>query len=79
MSRPRPLLCAGIVGYRSLKKADIKPGEKVGLFGFGASAHLCLQVLKHWDCSVWVFTRSKLHQKHALELGAIWAGDAGDW
>jgi propanol-preferring alcohol dehydrogenase len=71
-----PLLCAGIVGYRSLKKADIKPGGKVGLFGFGASAHLCLQVLKHWDCSVWVFTRSKQHQSHALELGAVWAGDA---
>jgi propanol-preferring alcohol dehydrogenase len=72
-----PLLCAGIVGYRSLKKADIKPGEKVGLFGFGASAHLCIQILKHWDCSVWAFTRSKQHQLHALELGAAWAGDAG--
>jgi propanol-preferring alcohol dehydrogenase len=72
-----PLLCAGIVGYRSLIKADIKPGEKVGLFGFGASAHLCLQVLKYWGCSVWVFTRSKSHQEHALELGAVWAGEAG--
>jgi propanol-preferring alcohol dehydrogenase len=72
-----PLLCAGIVGYRSLKKADIKQGDKVGLFGFGASAHLCIQILKHWDCSVWAFTRSKQHQLHALELGAAWAGDAG--
>jgi alcohol dehydrogenase, propanol-preferring len=46
------------------------------LFGFGASAHLCLQVLKYWDCSVWVFTRSKSHQNHAMELGAAWAGEA---
>jgi len=72
-----PLLCAGIVGYRSLLKADIKPGDKVGFFGFGASAHLCLQVLKYWGCSIWVFTRSKSHQEHALDLGAAWAGDAG--
>jgi len=72
-----PLLCAGIVGYRSLIKADIKSGERVGLFGFGASAHLCIQILNHWDCSVWVFTRSKQHQDHALDLGAAWAGEAG--
>ncbi len=72
-----PLLCAGIVGYRSLKKADIQSGEKVGLFGFGASAHLCIQVLRYWDCPVYVFTRSKAHQDHAWELGAVWAGEAG--
>jgi propanol-preferring alcohol dehydrogenase len=72
-----PLLCAGIVGYRSLKKADIQPGEKVGLFGFGASAHLCIQVLRYWDCPVYVFTRSKAHQDHARQLGAAWAGEAG--
>ena len=72
-----PLLCAGIVGYRSLKKAYIRPGEKVGLFGFGASAHLCIQVLRYWDCSVYVFTRSKAHQDHARELGAAWAGEVG--
>jgi alcohol dehydrogenase, propanol-preferring len=71
-----PLLCAGIVGYRSLKKADIRPGEKVGLFGFGASAHLCIQVLRYWDCPAYVFTRSKAHQDHARELGAVWAGEA---
>lgn len=65
-----PLLCAGIVGYRALKKAEIQPGERVGLFGFGASAHLCLQVLRHWGCEVHVFTRSAAHQRHALELGA---------
>jgi propanol-preferring alcohol dehydrogenase len=72
-----PLLCAGIVGYRSLKKADVLQGEKVGLFGFGASAHLCIQVLRYWDCPVYVFTRSKAHQDHARELGAAWAGEAG--
>lgn len=65
-----PLLCAGIVGYRALKKAEIQPGERVGLFGFGASAHLCLQVLRYWGCEVHVFTRSPAHQQHALELGA---------
>ncbi|NOY97614.1 MAG: zinc-dependent alcohol dehydrogenase family protein [Chloroflexi bacterium] len=72
-----PLLCAGIVGYRSLKKADIQPGEHVGLFGFGASAHLCIQVLRHWGCDVSVFTRSLGHQDHARGLGAVWAGVAG--
>lgn len=72
-----PLLCAGIVGYRSLKKAEVRPGERVGLFGFGASAHLCIQVLQYWDCPAYVFTRSKAHQDHAWELGAAWAGEAG--
>jgi alcohol dehydrogenase, propanol-preferring len=72
-----PLLCAGIIGYRSLRKAEIKPGEKIGLFGFGASAHLAIQVAHYWGCKVSVFTRSKAHQKHALELGAVWAGEAG--
>jgi propanol-preferring alcohol dehydrogenase len=72
-----PLLCAGIVGYRALKKADIQPGEQVGLFGFGASAHLCIQVLHHWGCKVSVFTRDFSHQDHARKLGAVWAGTAG--
>ncbi len=72
-----PLLCAGIVGYRSLRKAEIAPGEHVGLFGFGGSAHLCIQVLRHWGCQVSVFTRDFSHQDHARELGAAWAGTAG--
>jgi len=72
-----PLLCAGIVGYRSLRKAEIQPGEHVGLFGFGGSAHLCIQVLRHWGCRVSVFTRDFSHQDHARELGAAWAGTAG--
>ncbi len=69
-----PLLCAGMIGYRSLKKSDLEPGERLGLFGFGASAHLVLQIARHWNCEVSVFTRSKAHQQHALEMGAAWAG-----
>ncbi len=72
-----PLLCAGIVGYRSLKKAQITPGDHVGLFGFGASAHLCIQILRYWGCKVSVFTRAIAHQEHARSLGATWAGSAG--
>jgi len=71
-----PLLCAGIVGYRSLKIAEIQPGEQVGLFGFGASAHLCIQVLRYWGCQVSVFTRATAHQEHARQLGAVWTGSA---
>jgi len=73
-----PLLCAGIIGYRSLKQADVKPGERLGLVGFGASAHLTIQVARHWDCEVYVFTRAESHRQHARELGARWVGAAGD-
>ena len=73
-----PLLCAGIIGYRSLRKADLMPGERLGLFGFGASAHLAIQVATYWDCEVYVFTRSQKHREHALELGASWVGMAED-
>ena len=69
-----PLLCAGIIGFRSLRRAEIKPGQNVGLFGFGASAHLALQVLKAWDCKVYVSTRGESHRKLAQELGADWSG-----
>ncbi len=73
-----PLLCAGVVGYRSLRLSDLEAGERLGLFGFGASAHICIQVARHWGCEVFVFTRSAEHQKHARELGAAWAGLAQD-
>lgn len=73
-----PLLCAGIIGYRSLIKADVNPGERVGLFGFGASAHLAIQVVRHWGCDAFVFTRSQDHRRHAEELGAAWVGGAED-
>jgi len=69
-----PLLCAGIIGYRALRLSDIKPGGRLGLFGFGASAHIAIQVARHWDCQVYVFTRSPGHQKLAKDLGAVWAG-----
>ncbi len=71
-----PLLCAGIIGYRSLLLSGIQPGGKIGLFGFGASAHLAIQVARHWGCEVYVFTRSSKHQQHALELGASWVAQA---
>jgi len=71
-----PLLCAGIVGYRSLRLSEIRPGERLGLYGFGASAHIVIQVARHWGCRVYVFTRSEGHRRLALELGAIWTGRA---
>ena len=58
-----PLLCAGIIGFRSLRVAGVEPGERVGLFGFGASAHLALPVLRAWNCEVFVSTRGESHQK----------------
>ncbi len=73
-----PLLCAGIIGYRSLRLSEIKPGGRLGLYGFGASAHLAIQVARHWGCEVYVFTRSAAHQRHARELGAAWTGQAQD-
>ncbi|HVT96528.1 MAG TPA: zinc-dependent alcohol dehydrogenase family protein [Acidobacteriaceae bacterium] len=71
-----PLLCAGIIGFRSLRVAEVSPGDRVGLFGFGASAHLAIAVLKSWNCEVYVSTRGASHQKLAHELGAFWVGDA---
>jgi propanol-preferring alcohol dehydrogenase len=73
-----PLLCAGIIGYRSLKLSAIRPGGRLGLVGFGASAHLALQVARHWGCDVYAFTREEHHRRLALELGAVWAGEAWD-
>ncbi|HFD39790.1 MAG TPA: zinc-binding alcohol dehydrogenase family protein [Anaerolineae bacterium] len=73
-----PLLCAGIIGYRSLKLSEIEPGGRLGLYGFGASAHVTIQVARYWGCEVYVFTRSEEHQRHALELGAAWVGQAQD-
>ena len=70
-----PLLCAGIIGFRSLRVAGVTPGERVGLFGFGASAHLALQVLHAWGCEVYVATRGEKHRAFARSLGAAWAGD----
>jgi propanol-preferring alcohol dehydrogenase len=74
--RLAPLLCAGIIGFRSLRVAGVERGERVGLFGFGASAHLAIEVLKNWDCEVYVSTRGESHQALARELGAAWVGGA---
>ena len=71
-----PLLCAGIIGYRALRMSRIRPGQRLGLYGFGASAHVTIQIAQHWGCSVYVFTRSEGHRRLARELGAVWTGDA---
>jgi alcohol dehydrogenase, propanol-preferring len=71
-----PLLCAGIIGFRAIKRAGVLPGATVGLYGFGGSAHLALQVLKHWKCRVFVMSRGGIHRELAEELGADWIGDA---
>jgi len=69
-----PLLCAGVIGYRSLKLSGATPGSRLGLFGFGASAHLVLQMARYQKCEVLVFTRTAAHQEVARALGAQWAG-----
>ena len=71
-----PLLCAGVIGYRALRLSDIKPGQRIGLYGFGASAHIAIQIVRHWGCEVYVFTRSQHHRELAEELGAVWTGRA---
>lgn len=73
-----PLLCAGVVGYRSLRLSRVQPGQRLGLYGFGASAHIIIQIARHWQCEVFVFTRSQHHRDLARTLGAAWAGGAGD-
>ncbi len=73
-----PLLCAGIIGFRSLRVAGVEKGERVGLFGFGASAHLALPVLKAWNCQVFVSTRGESHRRLAEALGADWVGKERD-
>ena len=69
-----PLLCAGIIGYRALRLSEIKPGQRLGLIGFGASAHVAIQVAIYWGCEVFVFSRSKEHRELARKLGASWTG-----
>jgi propanol-preferring alcohol dehydrogenase len=71
-----PLLCAGIIGFRAIKRAEIKPGATVGLYGFGGSAHLAIQVLRHWGCRVFVMSRGGPHRDLAKDLGAEWIGNA---
>jgi propanol-preferring alcohol dehydrogenase len=70
-----PLLCAGIIGFRSLRVAGVQPGERVGLFGFGSSASLAITVLQSWGCEVYVVTRGESHRAAATGLSATWVGD----
>ena len=73
-----PLLCAGIIGFRCLRLSGIKPGGKLGFYGFGAAAHVAIQVARHWNVTVYASTRDARHRKLALELGAAWAGGTFD-
>lgn len=73
-----PLLCAGVIGYRSLRLAEFAPRRSVALFGFGASAHLVLQLAARQEAKVFVFTRGESHRRLALKLGAAWAGAPGE-
>ena len=71
-----PLLCAGIIGYRALRLSGIQPGQRLGLYGFGASAHIAIQIARHWGCEVYVSSLKREHQELAKQLGAAWVGEA---
>jgi propanol-preferring alcohol dehydrogenase len=73
-----PLLCAGIIGFRALRKSEVPPGGRLGLYGFGSSAHLTLQVARARGCEIYVATRGESHQRLARELGAVWTGGADE-
>jgi len=73
-----PLLCAGAIGYRDLTLTGVKKGQTLGLFGFGASAHIVVQLARYWGCNVFAFTRSEEHRNLAKKLGASWAGRPED-
>jgi alcohol dehydrogenase, propanol-preferring len=71
-----PLLCAGIIGYRSLRLSNVSHGGRLGIYGFGAAGHVAIQVARHWKMSVYVCTREERHRRLAEELGAVWVGEA---
>ncbi|HWC18259.1 MAG TPA: zinc-dependent alcohol dehydrogenase family protein [Terriglobales bacterium] len=73
-----PLLCAGIIGFRALRLAELHAGDTLGIYGFGAAGHVCIQVARHWDLRVVVCTREDKHRKLAAQLGAEWVGGASD-
>jgi propanol-preferring alcohol dehydrogenase len=73
-----PLLCAGIIGYRALRLSSIKPGQRLGLYGFGASAHIAIQIARHWGCQVYVSSLKPEHQALAGQLGAVWVGGGNE-
>jgi propanol-preferring alcohol dehydrogenase len=73
-----PLLCAGVIGYRALKLSNLRAGQTLGLYGFGASAHIVIQLARHMHCEVYAFTRAEIHRQMARQLGAVWVGAAGE-
>jgi alcohol dehydrogenase, propanol-preferring len=73
-----PLLCAGIIGFRAFRLSGISPGGRLGIYGFGAAAHVTIQVARHSNISVYAFTRDARHRKLALEMGAAWAGGSAE-
>ena len=73
-----PLLCAGIIGFRALRLSNVRPQQRLGLYGFGASAHIAIQIAGHWGCETFVATRGGVHQQLAKKQGAAWVGRAED-
>jgi propanol-preferring alcohol dehydrogenase len=73
-----PLLCAGIIGYRALKRSQLPAGGSLGIYGFGSSAHVVLQIARHRGCRVYVVSRGGRHLEHARQMGADWVGSAGE-
>src|SRR5262249_39360293 len=73
-----PPLCAGISGFRTLRLAGVRRGGSIAMYGFGAAAHVAIQVARHWHMKVYAVTRHERHQKLALDLGAVWAGGSND-
>jgi len=73
-----PLLCAGIIGYRALRLSGVNPGQRLGLYGFGASAHITIQIARQWGCAVYVCSLREEHRALARELGAVWVGGAAE-
>ncbi len=73
-----PLLCAGIIGFRCLRLSGVKAGSRLAFYGFGAAAHVAIQVARHWGVEVYAATRGEKHRQLAKELGAVWVGKAAD-
>lgn len=71
-----PLLCAGIIGFRALRRSGVRPGERLAIYGFGSSAHVTIQVARHWGCEVFVASLREEHRRLARDLGATWVGEA---
>jgi propanol-preferring alcohol dehydrogenase len=73
-----PLLCAGIIGFRTLRLSGVQPGGRLAIYGFGAAAHVAIQVARSWNIGVYAMSRDPRHRKLALDLGAVWTGGSDD-